>query len=65
MAVFNEERLLYKNLDISHDVLPFIIKISGHGNIDFLSTDKAVLKKIIDKNHSSHFEIKYYRGVHI
>jgi len=61
-AVFSEEGLLYKNLDISHSELQFIIKISGHWNIDFLSTDKALLRKIVDENSSNSFCIKEYRG---
>jgi len=61
-AVFNEDGLLYKNLDISHSKLQFIIKISGHWNIDFLSTNKELLRKIVDENSSDNFNVKEYRG---
>jgi hypothetical protein len=61
-TVFNEEGLLYKNLDISHSELQFIIKISGHRNIDFLSTDKELLKRIVIENSSSIFNVKLYNG---
>jgi hypothetical protein len=61
-AVFNEEGLLYKNLDISHSELQFIIKISGHWNIDFLTTDKKLLRQVVNENSSSIFSVKQYRG---
>ncbi|HEY5587451.1 MAG TPA: hypothetical protein VIK86_00685 [Candidatus Paceibacterota bacterium] len=61
-AIFNEEDLLYDNLDISHGELPFIIKISGHMCIDFLSTDKELLRKVVNENSSSYFIVKEYRG---
>ncbi len=60
--MFHEDGLLYSNLDISNDKLNFIIKISGHSNIDFLSTDKKLLKKVADENSSNSFCIKEYRG---
>lgn len=53
---------LYKNLDISHAELKFIIKISGHLDIDFLSTDKELLRKIVNENSSNIFIVKEYRG---
>lgn len=59
-TVFNEEGLLYKNLDISHSKLQFIIKISGHRNIDFLSTDKSLLEQVVNENSSSIFNVKQY-----
>ncbi|GAB4035453.1 hypothetical protein [Spirosoma jeollabukense] len=61
-AVFNEDAFLYKNLDISHGELQFIIKISGHLNIDLLSTDKDFLREVVNENSSSLFIIKEYRG---
>lgn len=61
-AVFTEEGLLYKNLDISHSELQFIIKISGHWNIDFLSTDKELLKQVVHENSSNIFKVKQYNG---
>jgi hypothetical protein len=62
IAVVNEHGRLYNDLDISHDKLPFIIKISGHSNIDFLSTDKELLKKVVNENRSSLFIVREYRG---
>jgi hypothetical protein len=61
-TVFNKEGLLYKNLDISHSELQFIIKTTGHLTIDLLSTDKELLRKVINDNSSSYFNIKEYRG---
>ncbi|MFZ4455000.1 MAG: hypothetical protein ACOYOT_02140 [Bacteroidales bacterium] len=61
-AVYNKENLLYKNLDISHGKIPFIIKVSGHLCIDLLSTDKLLLRKIVAENSSNIFKIKEYRG---
>ncbi len=60
-CVFNEERLFYKDLDISHAELPIVIKISGHWNIHILSTDKHLLRKLLSENRSD-FIIKEYRG---
>lgn len=54
--------LCYKNLDISHEKLSFIIKISGHLNIDLLSVNKEFLKKFADENTSNAFNIIEYRG---
>jgi hypothetical protein len=62
IAVFNEHGLLYNDLDISHGELPFIIKISGHSNIDFLSTDKELLRKVVGENRSSLFIVREYRA---
>lgn len=61
-AVFNEDGFLYKDLDISNSELPLIIKISGHLNIDLLSTDRKILRKIVDENASDAFIIREYRG---
>lgn len=61
-SVFNEAGLLYKDLDISHSNLQLIIKISGHWNIDFLSTDKELLKLIVNESSTDNFIIKEYRG---
>jgi hypothetical protein len=61
-AVFNKHGLLYDDLDISHGELPFIIKITHHRDIDFLSTDKELLRKVLNENHSSLFIIREYRG---
>ena len=61
-GVFSEENVLYKNLDVSHSKLPFIIKISGHLCIDFLSTDKNLLRNFVSENSSVRFIVKQYRG---
>jgi hypothetical protein len=62
IAVFDKHGLLYHDLDISHGELPFVIKISGHSNIDLLSTDKELLKKVVCENNSSLFIVREYRG---
>jgi hypothetical protein len=64
-ALFFKDNSLYKNLDISHSELQFIIKISGHLTIDFLSTDKMLLRNIISENGTQAFIIKEYRGTNI
>ena len=61
-GLFYKKGTLYKNLDISHGELQFIIKISGHLTIDLLSTDKMLLRKVISENTISSFNIKEYRG---
>lgn len=58
----SKDGFLYKNLDISHGELQFIIKISGHLNIDFLSTDKELLREVVNENSSNIFIVKEYRG---
>jgi hypothetical protein len=60
--VLSKDGFLYKNLDISHGELQFIIKISGHLNIDFLSTNKSLLKRVVNNNSSATFNVKEYRG---
>ncbi|GGH16484.1 hypothetical protein FAZ19_05750 [Sphingobacterium alkalisoli] len=62
--VFDEDGILYKNLDISHNELPLIIKISGHLNIDFISTDKLILRSLVNE-YSQKFVIKEYWGSEI
>lgn len=54
--------LSYKNLDISHGKLQFIIKITSHLTIDLLSMDKELLRKIVNENSSNEIIIKEYRG---
>jgi len=61
-AMFKEDGVLYSDLDISSNESQFIIKISGHWNIDLLSTDKELLRKTIEENSSDKFTIKEYRG---
>jgi hypothetical protein len=61
-AMFNEDRRMYSSLDISHGEFPFIMKISDHWCIDLLSTDKILLRKVVEENSSSCFKVKEYRG---
>ncbi len=42
--------------------LPFVIKILDHLNIDLLSTDEELLKRIIKDNESDFFILKPYKG---
>jgi hypothetical protein len=60
-AVFQKDGFLYKDLDISHGEFPFIIKISGHLNIDLLSTRQALLRELVNEYTSSGFIIKEYK----
>ena len=53
---------LYRDLDISHGEFPVVIKISGHLNIDILSTDKEMLKELVRENSLSFFVLKAYNG---
>jgi hypothetical protein len=62
VAVFNEDRMLYMNLDVSHSEVKFIIKISGHHNIDLLSMNKDLLKEVVNANDSHKFILKPYNG---
>jgi len=54
--------LSYKNLDISHGKLQFIIKVTSHLTVDLLSMDKELLQKIVNENSSNKIIIKEYRG---
>jgi hypothetical protein len=58
----SKDGFLYKNLDISHSELQFIIKISGHLNIDFLSPDKELLREVVNENSSNIFVVKEYKS---
>ncbi|WP_276134855.1 hypothetical protein [Polluticoccus soli] len=60
--MFKEERSLYTDLDISSAHIAFVIKVSHHSCIDFLSTDEKILKEIVEENRSDLFDIKVYRG---
>ena len=52
--------LSYKNLDVSHNKLPFVIKMTGHLTLDLLSTDKALLTEILnDDTFDSFLKITY------
>jgi len=61
-TVVGSPRRLYSNLDVSYSALPFIIKISGHLTIDFLSTDENLLREVANANTSHSFILKEYRG---
>ena len=61
-TVFQKEGYLYKDLNVSHAELQFIIKISGHLNIDFLSQNRTLLQEIVTANTSSDFVLKPYSG---
>jgi hypothetical protein len=61
-VVFKKQGFLYKDLNVSHTKYQFIIKISGHLNIDLLSTDKNFLTEIVNENSSNLFTTKVYRG---
>jgi len=53
---------LYRDLDVSHFKLPAIIRISGHLNIDFISTEENIFRKIRDADFANGFVVKEYRG---
>lgn len=53
---------LYRDLDISHRELPAIIRISGHLNIDFITTEENIFRKIRHADFASGFVVKEYRG---
>ncbi|WP_286753023.1 MULTISPECIES: hypothetical protein [Sphingobacterium] len=61
-GLFKEEDLFYSNIDISHRELPFVIKVLDHLNIDLLSTDEKLLRKVVSENKSDSFLLKPYRG---
>lgn len=61
-AVFKQKEILYTDIDISNNKIQFVIKISGHLNIDLLSTDKELLKKIVNNNSSDKFNVIEYKG---
>jgi len=61
-AVVQKQGHFYKDLNVSHSELQFIIKISGHLNIDFLSQNKTLLKEIVIAHTSSDFVLKPYTG---
>lgn len=63
-AVFNDNGL-YKDLDVSHSELPFVIHVSSHENIDLVSTNKELLRKVVIEHISSPFIIKPYRGTYL
>ncbi|MDR3009486.1 MAG: hypothetical protein LBV59_16245 [Sphingobacterium sp.] len=61
-GLFKEEGLFYTNIDISHRELPFVIKVLDHLNIDLLSTNEKLLRKVVSENNADSFLLKPYRG---
>jgi len=59
-TLYQKKGFLYKDLDVSHSQIPFVIKLSGHRNIDLLSTNLSLLKRITDANKSSIYDVKVY-----
>lgn len=53
--------LSYKNLDISHSELQFVIKVTSHLTIDLLSTDKNLLEKVVSDDFLDSFKKVKYR----
>ena len=47
--------LPHKNLDVSHSKLPFVMKLTGHLTLDLLSTDMALITKILDDGIVDYF----------
>jgi|GEM_PF-548020 len=61
-GVFSEDRFMYSDVDVSHGKRPIIIKISSHLNVDFLSTDQALVQAVVKKHSIPIFTVKPYRG---
>lgn len=61
-AAAGREGFLYKDVAITNSLSGFVIKISGHLNIDLLSTDMELLKEMAGANASPDFIIKLYSG---
>jgi hypothetical protein len=61
-GLFRSKKTLYRNVDVSHNTLPVVIKVSGHLNVDILSTDPALVREVVSENRSPVFTIKPYRG---
>ena len=55
-------RFSYKNLDISHSELQFVIKITGHLTIDLLSTNQTLIHQIMNDGSLSTFVKINYRS---
>jgi len=53
--------LSYKNLDISHGELQFIIKITSHLSVDLLSTDKVLLDQMVNNDILKSFKKVEYK----
>ncbi|MBX2906664.1 MAG: hypothetical protein KF744_11540 [Taibaiella sp.] len=54
--------LSYKNIDISHGKIPFVIKISSHFNVDLLTPDKKLLQTIAGRVSLPIFKVLNYSG---
>jgi hypothetical protein len=62
-SVFPDNRPpYYRNIDISHSQLPFLIKISSLFCVDVLSTDVDTLRMIADDVVTEEHQIIEYRG---
>ena len=61
-GVFSREESLYSDVDVSHGTRPIVIKISAHLNVDFLSTDPALVRAVVQEHRSPVFTIKPYTG---
>lgn len=57
--------LSYRDLDISHSLMPLVIKFTNHLTIDLISTDKTMLKLIAENISSKNFIVKEYRGTQL
>jgi len=53
--------LSYKNVDISHSTLPFVIKITNHLTVDLLSTTESLLKEVINDKTFEHLNAVWDR----
>ncbi|PUZ29387.1 hypothetical protein DCC81_08040 [Chitinophaga parva] len=61
-AVTGKPNRFYCDLNISHVKVPLIIKVSAHLNIDFVTTEAEILKKIADEYSKNPFIVREYRG---
>lgn len=60
--VIGKPHSFYRDLYISHEEIPVIIKISAHLNIDLLTTDIGILREIVNKFTITPFIVRNYRG---
>ena len=61
-GIYSRKRSLYSDVDVSHGTRPIIIKISAHLNVDFLSTDHALVQAVVKAHRTPVFTIKPYTG---
>jgi hypothetical protein len=54
--------LSYRNLDISHNALPLIIKITNHLSISVISSNTTLLNDFLKNNSVSNMNTVKYRG---